>query len=258
MHRYGRHGTSAWLRRHLRRREKRIASSLTIVKPFSPHVVLNITVPAGVERVIVIMIGNPDDFDETNIPENVYHLPPPIVDAQQDSREVQAVKQGAVFRISNFLDETKARYDNVSIFIASEDFERIIRKSLRDERERFPRDIVIGRNEFDQTFTEEFSRLFEEYQKANPTAFLTQRQWDICEIARIDKENAPPDWARIGDYHQRDLAVLNAVKYLGIRPETETNRVQLKQVHDWADEYDRFYRGERKGVLWADVPGGFR
>lgn len=260
MNRYGRHGTRAWLRRYLRRREQLLQASnaLVIAKPFISDRVLHITVPAGVERVIIMMIGNPDDFDETSIPENVYHLPPPVVDAHQDSKEIQAVKQGASFRVSNFLDETKSKYGNTSVFIPNEDIDKIARRALRDERERFPRDIIIDRNIFDQTFMEEFSRLVEEHKKAHPLTFLTERQWNICETARNDKEKAPPDWERVGDYHRRDLAILNAVKYLGIRPETETDRAQLKSVHDWADEYDLFYQEKRKGVLWENDPSDFR
>jgi hypothetical protein len=257
MNRYGRHGTRAWLRRHLKRREKQQTStSLTVAKPFIPNVILNITVPAGVERVIIIMVGNPDDFNDTNEQNKIFSLPPPIVD--QDSKEIQAVKRGAGYRISNFIDQTKARYNNVSVFIPPDTLAQIERKALIDERDHYSRDTVITQANLDQTFTKEFTRLLQEYKETSPNLFLSQRQWDICETARKDKEHAPLDWARVGDYHQRDLAILNAVKYLGIRPETETNREQLKLVHDWANEYDHFYQGRRKGVVWDDDPADFR
>lgn len=258
MNRYGRHGTRAWLRRHLRRREtQQTSTSLVVAKSFIPNIVLNITVPAGVERVIIIMVGNLDDYDETNGQDNIIPLPSPIVNADPDSQGVQTVKQGAKICVKTFLDKINGQCEGASIYIDRKKLDEIILNFLRKERDNFPRHVKFDIDNFDGIFEKEFRRLLEDYQALHPQLFLTQKEWDICSTAQTDRENAPPDHTRVGQYHDRDLAVLNAVKYFEINYEEVTNREHLKKVHDFADAYEAFYRGERKGVMWVDDLGYF-
>ena len=137
MNRYGRHGSGAWLRRHKRLRQRQAPTSLVTAKPFIPNVVINITVPAGVERVIVIMVGNADDFDETDMPENVQRLTSGAVEGSLESLGAQKMRTYGQNSVQTFLARIQIKYEHGLIYIDESDVREYASKRAIDAFQRY-------------------------------------------------------------------------------------------------------------------------
>lgn len=279
MNRYGRHGTGAWLRRHLRQRQQRISTALVTAKPFIPVVVFNITVPAGVGKVVIIVNdeqGQPlhrTEIDGQGVIQSGGVQPSSrfkIVESEQeeDDNATQKIKRLAFHGAYDFLEDIIFRYNDAAIYITAQDFDTYTQNLSTTNRRNAPSEVKGSEKGmpgvFDQIFLEEFRRLLrhqedllKESKLAHSVEFLDLSQWEICDIAQKDRQKVLPDYTRVGQDHERDLAAMSAVKYFKIDHETATNWDQLKKVHDFADTYEKYYRGERKGEMWVGAPGIF-
>jgi hypothetical protein len=247
MNRYGRHGSGAWLRRHRRLRQKQVSTSLVIAKPFIPNVVINITVPAGVERVIVIMVRDSEDFDETNMPENVRHLNPPTVDASPDSQGIQIMHVGGARAAQRLLQKIREEYGSSSVYIDDDDIRNYAASRAIDifDSPSFPFDQDYIFDDLKPIFVQSFQHTFEEHEGKHCN-IQTEENWHISEIVRIDKET---HLKNIYPIYQRDFGIIHAVEKSGITvQDVRTNIDRLQWIHTWADKYADFYSGKQEEV----------
>lgn len=256
MNRYGRHGSNAWLRWHKKSRQKQRVISLAVKKPFIPVIVINTSVPMQhVGRIIVIVIGTPNGFDETNIQgiqEYVDSNQLALQNTDENPKltpENQEIINSAQYSASNWVDDIQQIYGSTYVKINKDKLKLLAKK---ETREIVKRNLPLkSREEIDKlvdiyidAFLMEFAEKIEEIENIGP--ILSSQDWEIQKIAVKDKDAAPARYMR--HYHQRDLGVIQAIRHLDINLDEAPDH--LEEIHVWADKYDKIYSNPRKGVEW--------
>ncbi len=241
MNRYGRHGARAWLRRHKRRRQQQTSTSLAVVKPFIPLIVFNLTIPAGVERVIIIMVTNHEDFDETDGQENIRRLPPAI------NQDAQKTERRANMNSQELLDQIKKIYGSSPIYLDEED----IRKYAISCAKELMKSIVLETEIFTTTndLYEFFVQVFKQgikknnEEKAYHCNIQEKKDWQLSEDVKTDKFTQSQ--LINGTIQPHELGIIYAMDKLNITPrEARSNPECLQSILECSTTYVDCYNRE--------------
>ncbi len=271
LHHYGRHGPRAWLRRHKRRYRssllpvpvRPVVADLTLTDP--GVTIVRVHLPANVERVIFIMIGNSNDNNEENRQELEVTASRDLsfVDSslQNIDSNIPKLSIGSNKLISNaqwqaFHDAKEIKKLSDSGKFVEVDWEAVelriehlvdtyLQQNSPDggppSRSVYEELVTACRNAYRIRFNEEISSDSESIGYIHNPAEARLR-----EIAIRDRQNAPTYSDR--DYHIRDIAVVRVLQEIHTPVDIAVDR--LTDIHRLADKYQEYFSTPRKGVIW--------
>jgi hypothetical protein len=269
IHRYGRHGTRAWLRWRQRHYIRPSLVPVPVV-PTVPVVVIQVQAPINVERIIVIVTRSTDTFDDENteqqgmvvreqldlsqnIPSSLLHTYniPKTPSSDNDLDGAAMIKA-----ISDVREIKKLIRDGKSVCVnqarLEEGVEDIVYTYLKENRSKvgFPPDKLERRRLID-VCNSAYQKYFQEEigdDQESLKYLATPEETRLREIAMRDKEGAPPRHER--DYHIRDLAVIRVLQLRSIP--LDCARDQISVIHTLSDRYQEYYSNPREEVTWPD------
>jgi hypothetical protein len=262
LHRYGRHGPQAWLRRWQRRywrpppptpaREERQA--LPAVKS---QQLANVRVWQLTERIIVIMIdSNFQDEPEALGPVNLSHLPE-ISDSGIPSTLHNRLCLRAAQELRRLAQETATyhRYFYLNLPALRWQADRIATEELGKsipETKLSTKDYLALQENATDFYVREFTNSVRS-ERYN-AIFVNEEQYVLAKRAKEERDR----YLAARDSHQRDLAVIAVLQILGLKYDQKLSNDQIEQIHREADWYERVIHEDIEIIEWPPAEGPFR
>lgn len=274
-HRYGRHGPRAWLRW----RERRYGRPSRLPVPVVPQpTIVRVHVPINAERIIFIVIQGAQDPNEENPHQQIIEMPTgqsmptafSFVPSSSDTGEMKRIGRdetplarmsrygerqarqdiGRIKRSYDLGQPITVRWDIITtrneILAQNVLWEKVfLDDSSPDEREK--QDLIGA---YQQTYKEELDKSLKYYQLEAITNAHVAR---IRQIAMQDRIDFPKRDDR--GFHQRDLGMIRVLLELEIPLDRAIDH--LPEIHELADEYDKYYANPREGVDWPSSQEAF-
>ena len=273
-HHYGRHGPHAWLRRR-----KRLYRPSLLPVPARPVIadlaltdpgvtIVRIHLPANVERVIFIMIGNPNDDNEekrqemqiiTNQPADV--VPSSLPDTEKMPKvvssdnpiigiaEFQAIDDAEhirdLHRVGKFVVINWVRAGDGASSLARRDVRAYYQRSGQGTTDDYRRSLDVYRTTYLTQLNKEIGGAQERIRY-----LVSPQEVHLRDAAIQDKQT----FSSYDDNLVRDLAVIRVLAEFGIGVERAADRLQ--DLHPYIEKYQSYFINPREEVVWPDQ--GFR
>jgi len=253
-HRYGRHGPHAWKRW----RQRKFFSHLPAVVP--TVAIAHLQVPPTVERIILIVVTSPDDFEQ-NEPIQIPSRDTPR--SLQPARDNSPLARKARIQAADDIEEVKAliaQEGSVTI-LDDEVSERALALAKLTVKNSYPPENPPDLSEYKQmvkrwvaAYMEQFAEERQAIASKDLKSLPDGKAVALAQKAREDKAKYTFPSSGRGPFHQRDLAVVSALHELELCPNLEEH---LEKIHDYVDIYEEAFRNPQKEVTWPD-PRSFR
>ncbi len=269
-HHYGRHGPRAWLRRHKNRyRSSRlpvlarpVVADLTLTDP--GVTIVRVHLPANVERVIFIMIGNPNNDNEenrqdlqifTNQPADI--VPSSLPDTEKMLKvvssdnpivgiaEFQAIDDAEhirdLHRAGKFVVIDWVKVGDRASSLARRDVRAYYQRSVQGTTDDYRRSLDVYRTTYLTQLNKEIGGAQERIRY-----LASPQEVHLREIAIQDRQA----FSSYKDDLIRDLALIRVLTEFGIGVERAADRLQ--DLRPYVEKYQSYYINPKEEVLWPD------
>jgi hypothetical protein len=260
-HRYGRHGSRAWLRWRKRHYFHPATSLVPVVQP----VVIHVYIPITVERIIII-VSQPEGFEA---PEDRRVVPSTSMNIQypsgKDTGEIQRVTAPKLIPLLQRRAERSATDDIEDLKSLAESGkyilihrERIVRKGRKHARHDISNDQL---DQLDETISyEDLLQIYQHAYERKIDESIAQLGDQVTEITdekeKQLRDALNEDRAHVysGGWHARDLVLVRFLQIYYGHSLDDVDVDVLQERHVLIDRYERYLRDfqARNEVIWPD------
>jgi hypothetical protein len=270
-HHYGRHGPGAWLRR----RQRRYGRPSRLPVPVEPQpTIVRVFVPPNAERIIIIIMQGTQDPNEENPNREVMAIPTGhqvsttvsfVPSTLSDTSEMRSIgkDESPLTRMRRYA-ERQARQDISKIKDLYDEgqfgtlrWDTIIRRNKRLADNLLWEKIYLEDSSPDEQEQEELISAYQQAYRERLDIGIMHYQLGaitkphvarIRQIAMQDRIDFPPTRRESHRFHQRDLGMIRVLHELEVPLENALDC--LPEIHELADEYDKYYANPKEGEDW--------